>query len=47
VVDSSHRVVVGQTDYLSDGAVDLTFAGAFAGEAYLNRWRTRATQWLP
>jgi hypothetical protein len=36
VVDSSHRMVVGEVAYVSDTEVDLTFAGAFAGSAYLN-----------
>lgn len=36
VVDSSGRVVIGQTEYLSSNSVRLTFGAAFAGVAYLN-----------
>jgi hypothetical protein len=36
VVDSSGQIVEGDTVYVSSNAITLTFAGAFAGVAYLN-----------
>jgi hypothetical protein len=36
VIDSAHRVVIGEVTYLSDSALDITFSAAFGGQAYLN-----------
>ena len=36
VIDSSNDVVVGEVRYISANQVELTFAGAFKGKAYLN-----------
>lgn len=36
IVDSSGNIVIGDTNYVDVNNVTLTFAGAFAGKAYLN-----------
>lgn len=36
VVDSSGKVVIGETTYLNENTVQVSFNGVFSGKAYLN-----------